>query len=132
MRHSFGTFVLVVFALFFLLTAWSSGVAPKEFAQSLGLTIANADGFNEIRAQYAGFFLVSSVMCVAALAGWISRQSVFILVSVIFGGLIAGRLTSLVLNNGMTSYGSMILALYLVDATGFALAITASILNRKI
>jgi hypothetical protein len=56
MRHSFGTFVLVLIGLFCLFTAWRSGFAPGEFAGGLGLTITSADGYNEVRAQYAGFF----------------------------------------------------------------------------
>ena len=52
----FGTIVLVIATLFFLYTAWSSGIAPVEFAERFGLTVANAGGYNEIRAQYAGFF----------------------------------------------------------------------------
>jgi len=51
----FGTIVLVIATLFFLYTAWSSGIAPVEFAERLGLAAANAGGYNEIRAQYAGF-----------------------------------------------------------------------------
>lgn len=132
MRHSFGTFVLVIVTLFFLFTAWSGGVAPQEFGRRLGLIVANADGYNEIRAQYAGFFLASAAMCIAALAGGVPRQSVFILLSVTFGGLIAGRLTSLVLNRGLTGYGPTILALHIIDAIGFALTITAIMVNRKI
>ena len=41
----FGTIVLVIATLFFLYTAWSSGIAPVEFAERLGLTVANAGGY---------------------------------------------------------------------------------------
>jgi len=38
MRRGFGAFVLIVVALFFLLTAWQSGTAPAHFAErALGL-----------------------------------------------------------------------------------------------
>ncbi len=131
MHHLLGTILLVVVAVFFLFTAWGAGFAPKEFARTLGLTLASADGYNEIRAQYAGFFLASACMCIAALAGGVSRQPVFILLAVTFGGLIAGRLTSLVLNRGVGGYGRTILALYAIDATGFALAIAAILADRR-
>src|SRR5262249_36107106 len=38
----FGTIVLVISTLFFLFTAWRSGTSPAEFAEQLGLNIANA------------------------------------------------------------------------------------------
>jgi hypothetical protein len=131
MRHLFGTVVLVIGALFCLMTAWSSGFAPREFAGRLGLTIASADGYNEIRAQYAGFFLMISAICVAALAGFLSRRSVFIVLAVLFGGLIAGRVVSLFLNRGFGGYGLTILALYGIDATGLILALTAIAVDRQ-
>jgi hypothetical protein len=42
----------------------------------------------------------------------------------IFGGLIFGRLVSLVLNGGLKGYGPTILALYVIDAIGLAVTIT--------
>ena len=130
MRHAFGTFVLVIVSAFFLFTTWSSGRAPGRFAEQLGLAIANAGGSNEIRAQYAGFFLAAATVCVASLTGAVSRQSAYVVLAVAFGGLIAGRLVSLALNGGVAGYSSTILALYAIDAIGFALAITAMAADR--
>ena len=91
MRQAYGSFVLVIITMFFLFTAWSSGTAPAKFAERLGLTVANAGGQNEIRAQYAGFFLAAAVVCAASLAGAVSRLTAFSVPVVIFGGLIGGR-----------------------------------------
>jgi hypothetical protein len=44
--------------------------------------------------------------------------------------LIAGRLVSLALNGGVAGYSSTILALYAIDAIGFALAIAAMAADR--
>jgi hypothetical protein len=132
MRHSFGTFVLVAAVLFCLFTAWSSGFTPKEFAARLGLTIASADGYNEIRAQYSGFFLMTGAICVAAMSGAMSRRSAFIVLAVIFGGLITGRLASLAANRGFGGYTSTILALYAIDATGLILALTAMAIDKGV
>jgi hypothetical protein len=118
--------------VFCLFTAGSSGFAVQQFAHRLGLIVAGPDGYNEIRAQYAGFFLAGAVMCIAALAGRVSRQSVLLLLCVTFGGLLAGRLASLVLNRGLTGYGPTIRVLYLIDAIGFALSITAISVDRKV
>jgi len=131
MRHTFGTFVLVIVTLFFLFTSWSSGTSPERFAERLGLTLTNAGGYNEIRAQYAGFFLAAAVFCGASLAGRVPREAAFSVLAVIFGGLIAGRLVSLGLNKGVEGYGPTILALYAIDAIGFAVSITAIVLNKN-
>ena len=92
MANAFQTSVLTVATLFCLLTTWSSGTAPARFTERLGLAIANTGGYNEIRAQYAGFFLAVAVLCGASLAGVVSRQAAFIVLIVVFGGLIFERL----------------------------------------
>jgi hypothetical protein len=125
MRHGFGTSVLIVAALFCLLTTWSSATAPGSFAQRLGLVIANAAGSNEIRAQYAGFFFAVAAVCAISLTGAVSRQSAYLVLAVVFGGLISGRLVSLVVDGGIAGYTPTILALYAIDSLGFVFAVTA-------
>ena len=132
MEQLFGTTALIVAGLFFLLTTWSSAAAPGEFAAKLGLTIADAGGLNEIRAQYTGFFLAAALACGAALAGWLPRQAAFLMMIVIFGGLIAGRLVSLALDGGIAGYGPTILALHAIDAIGLALAVAALAFSRPL
>jgi hypothetical protein len=127
----FGTIVLAIAALFFLLTAWRSGSAPAEFAARLGLNIATAGGYNEIRAQYAGFFLASALVCTASLVGVVPRQAAFMLLIVAFGGLFAGRVVSLVVDGGVAGYGSTIVGLHAIDAIGLALAIAALVLEHR-
>jgi len=125
MNQVFGTAVLVIATLFCLLTTWRSGTEPNLFAERLGLTVANPGGVNEIRAQYAGFFLVVALLCGASLAGYVSRPVTFTVLIVVFGGLLAGRLVSFLVDGGMTGYGVTIRALYAIDAVGFALALSA-------
>jgi hypothetical protein len=125
MSELFGTFVLTLCGLFFLLTTWRSAAAPATFAARLGLGVVNAGGVNEIRAQYAGFFFAAALVCGAALAGLLARQSALLVIAVIFGGLIGGRLASLAIDRGVAGYGATIRALLVIDAVGFALAIAA-------
>ena len=108
-----------------------SGTDPNLFAERLGLTVANAGGVNEIRSQYSGFFLAAAVVCGVSLAGILSRDISFVVLGTIFGGLIFGRITSLALNGGIAGYGSTILALFAIDTVGFALAVTAFVLNSS-
>jgi hypothetical protein len=88
------------------------------------------DGRNEIRAQYGGFFLAVTVASVLALVGTIPRQTGLLVNAVVFGGLIAGRLTSLVVDRHMDGYGLAIRALFFIDATGFILSIAALSIDR--
>jgi hypothetical protein len=130
MSQVFGTAVLVINVLFCLFTAWSSGARPEDFASKLGLEVVNAGGINEVRAQYSGFFLAVALVCLASLLGWITRQTSFVVVGAVFGGLLAGRLVSLALNGGVFGYGPTIIALYAIDFVGLALAIASFILDN--
>ena len=127
----FGTAVLVINIVFFLLTTWSSATAPESFAAKLGLGIVNAGGINEVRAQYSGFFLAAALVCTASLFGLLSRQTSFVVVGAVFGGLFAGRLVSLALDGGVAGYGPTILALYAIDAIGLVLAVVAYVLDNQ-
>lgn len=129
MRQSFGTFVLTLASLFGILTAWLAAMRPGNFAARLGLAISNAGGINEVRAQYAGFFLAVSLVCIATLFGGLSRQTAFIVLIVVFAGLISGRIVSLVLNHGTSGYPPTILALYAIDSIGLLLSLIALKLN---
>jgi hypothetical protein len=130
MASLFGTAVLIVTALFFISTTWSSFSNPKQFGERLGFTIPGADGLNEIRAQYSGFFLAAALCGALALGGLIPRNTAFVVNATIFGGLIAGRLVSLFLDGGIKKYGPLIRALFAIDALGFALSMIAFMLER--
>jgi hypothetical protein len=84
-----------------------------------------------VRAQYAGFFLAVAMACVAALLGAVPRASAYLVLAVVFGGLIAGRLVSLGLDGGVIGYPPTIRALFAIDAIGFALTATAFVLDRQ-
>ena len=130
MQSIFGTAVLIINVLFCLLTVWRSAIALEGFVEKLGLAIVNADGLNEVRAQYSGFFLAVAVVCLASLAGLLSRQVSFVVMAAVYGGLLAGRLASLALNTGTAGYGQIIVALYFIDAAGLALAVAALALDH--
>jgi Domain of unknown function (DUF4345) len=130
MQQTFGSIVLVIVSLFFFYTAWSSGFQPEKFAQSLGLGIADPGGYAEIRGQYAGFFFMAAVLCIASLFNVTPRSSAYITLAVIFGGLIVGRLAHLAVQGNFAGFGPTIIALYFIDAAGVALAVTALVTDR--
>lgn len=115
----FGTFVLGIGSLFFIGTGLNAFATPAKFAARLGLTLPGADGVNEIRAQYGGFFLIAGLFLAGTLLGPLPRQGGIALMVVIFGGLIAGRLVSLALDRSFAGYGPTIRALFVVDSCGF-------------
>jgi hypothetical protein len=127
MPQIFGSAVLAINILFFLLTTWSSATAPESFAAKLGLGIVSAGGINEVRAQYSGFFLAVALVCTGSLFGLLSRQTSLVILGAVYGGLLAGRLVSLALNGGIAGYGPTILALYVIDAAGLGLALASLI-----
>lgn len=129
MRHIFGSFVLLFMSFFGILTSLLAALRPSDFASRLGLAIANPGGINEIRAQYAGFFLAVSVVCIASLFGAVPRPSAFVVLIVVFAGLISGRLVSLALNHGTAGYSPTILALVFFDSLGLLLSLAALALN---
>jgi hypothetical protein len=130
MRDKIGLSVLVVGALFCLLTAWLSATSPVVFAERLGLKVLNAGGINEIRAQYAGFFFAVAVACTAALLGFLSREFAYLILITVFGGLLAGRIVSVIMNWGIEGYGPTIVSLYVIDTVGLTLAVTAYIVSK--
>ena len=99
-------------------------------AEDLGLSIINAGGRNEIMAQYTCLFLAMAAVCAAALVGAVPRQAALIVLAVIFGGLLVGRLVSLPLNGGIAGYSRTIVSLYAIDAVGLALTAAALVLNN--
>ena len=121
----FGTVVLSATSLFSLATSGNSFVTPGKFGERLGFAMVGADGLNEIRAQYGGFFLAVAVVAGAALAGLIPRQAGLLVTGTVFGGLIFGRLVSLGLDGGIKHYGGTIRALFVIDSIGLAAAIAA-------
>ena len=71
-----------------------------------------------------------AVTCLAALIGIVPREAAYIVLAVVFGGLLAGRLASLGLDGSMAGYTQTVVALYAIDTLGCALAGTALVLDR--
>lgn len=119
------TIVLAIGAAFFLFTSVYALAKPAQFAKPLGLALPGADGLNEVRAQYGGFFLISGLAVAASLVGRIPREWGLVVLVVTFGGLICGRLLALIAERSFARYGATIRALFLIDSCGFLLSIFA-------
>jgi len=125
MGQMVGTVILAGAAVFFLGTSVAAFVSPAMFGARLGFTMAGADGLNEVRAQYGGFFLAAAIVSVAGLTGAVPRSGALLVMAVVFGGLIFGRLVSLALDRGFTGYGATIRALFAIDTVGLVAALVA-------
>ena len=82
--------------------------------------------------QYLIAFLAAALVCTASLFGQLSRQTSFVVLGAIYGGLLAGRLVSFGLNAGVAGYGPTILVLYAVDAIGLSLAVASFVLENQL
>ena len=125
MNTMVGTGLLGFATLLCLGTTVAAFARPEVFANALGLAVANAGGANEIRSQYAGFFLMVGIACVAALTGSIPRPAGYLVTLVVFGGLFTGRVVSVALNHGFDGYPPVVRWLVLIDFLGSALSIVA-------
>jgi hypothetical protein len=129
MAYPLSTIYLALAALFFLGSGAYATSKPQQFAAALDLTTVRAGGLNEVRAQYGGLFLVLGMACALATFGIMERRFVLGAVALTFGGVIIGRLFGLVLDRGLAGYGPTVRNLFLVDATGCALAVAALVLE---
>jgi len=129
MTHPLSTIYLALAALFFLGTGAVAMSQPQRFAAALDLATVRAGGLNEVRAQYGGFFVMLGAACTLAMLGIVDRRLGLGVAAITFGGIIAGRLLGLVIDGGVAGYGPTIRRLFLVDATGSALAVAALLLE---
>ena len=129
MTHPLSTIYLAVTGLFFLGSGALALARPRQFADRLDLAMARAGGLNEVRAQYGGFFLMLGSVCALAALGAVDRRFGLGVAAVTMGGVIGGRLLGLAVDRDLTGYGPMIRTLFLVDATGCALAVAALVLE---
>ncbi len=120
--------VLIVFGLFFLFTGVISFSRPAPFARTLGLETDGRSGAIEIRAQYGGFFFAAGL---SQFAPSITLLTALTIGLVVFGGLILGRLCSLVVDPGGERPLPTIRALYWIDSAGALFAVVCLYLAAR-
>lgn len=114
----------LLFGLFFLFTGVTSFIRPKRFAETLGLSTLGASGLVEVRAQYGGFFTIAGIAQFAPFFDVLEFADAFFISSVIFVGLILGRVGALAFKEQSASLLPMIQALFLIDGVGAALSLS--------
>ena len=113
-------FQRIVLGLGLIVTAYISVralSAPEDVLASFGLIVDGADGRNEIRGQYGGFFGAVAVVMVLSLFGRLTERFGLSLLLITVGGVLAGRVLSIVIEGPaiLSTYSSGIKILIIAD-----------------
>ena len=123
-------FAKIVLGLGALIAAYIGSVAlssPAGVLADYGLVVADANGRNEIRGQYGGFFIVLAGVMLASLLGKLPKKFGLGVFLMTVGGVFLGRMLSLVFEGPtvFASYSPAIKALFAIDLTLSLLAFFA-------
>lgn len=102
--------VLIIGILVAGMIAFRALIAPEALLANIGIALTNADGRNEIRAQYGGFYLAVTIALLLSLFGRLSAGFGLGLLLVAVGGILLGRLASIVIEGPavFASYSTVI------------------------
>ena len=128
----FSRLVLLLGAVIAAYISYSTMVNPQEAVSDFGLMIDSADGRNEIRGQYGGFFGAVALVMVLSLFRLLPVRFGLGLLLVTVGGVLVGRLASLVFEGPaiFTEYSTSIQTYYAVDIILVLLTLIALLRNR--
>ena len=123
-------FAKIILALGALVAFYIGFVAvtnPTGVLSDYGLVVSDANGRNEIRGQYGGFFMVLGGVMIASLIGKLPQKFGLGVFLMTVGGVFLGRVSSLLLEGPavFTTYSSGIKALFAIDLLLTVLAILA-------
>lgn len=124
MKH-LTTTVLILGLIAALYIATKAIVSPETVLSNLGISIIDANGRNEIRGQYGGFFSAIALMLVFALMNTLSRTLALQVLLITIGGVLFGRLLTIAIE-GVTvveHYSPILKAFIVFDLVMFVLLI---------
>jgi hypothetical protein len=128
----FPVIVLALAGLLSIVIGVRGLLAPEELGVALGYALPGADALNEVRAQYGGLFLTVGTICELAIFRVVPRQAALMLLATVFGGILFGRIFSLLADGGFAVYGRTIQLLYAVDLIGLVAALAALVAERAL
>ncbi|MEO1137075.1 MAG: DUF4345 family protein [Pseudomonadota bacterium] len=107
-------------------------VAPEAALGDYGVIAMGPDGRNEIRAQYGGFYFAVAVVLILSAAGRLPERFGLGLLLVSVGGVLLGRLASLVIEGPaiFAQYSDGLKLFYAVDIVLVLLAVMALMQKR--
>lgn len=101
--------------------------APEDVLSSFGLIVEGADGRNEVRGQYGGFFGAVAIALLLSVTGRIPQRFGLGILLVTVGGVLSGRLLSIMIEGPgiLTTYSTGIKTFIVVDIIIVVLATLA-------
>ena len=122
-------FAKSILALGALISAFIGFAALKDpnLLTDYGIVVSDANGRNEIRGQYGGFFIALAGVMMASLLGKLPKKFGLGVFLMTIGGVLLGRVLSLVLEGPavFATYSTDIKTLFAVDLTLTILAFLA-------
>jgi len=111
------TFVLILGALASLYISIKALIGPETVLANFGISVNDANGRNEIRGQYGGFFAAIAITLILALANKVSKLFALRVLLVTIGGVLFGRLLSIVIEgvSVVEAYSASLNAFILFD-----------------
>ena len=113
----FAKIVLAIGALMAVFIGYTAISNPAGILTDYGIIVSDANGRNEIRGQYGGFFIVLAGVMLASLLGKLPQKFGLGVFLMTISGVLLGRIFSLVLEGPAVfmAYSSGIKALFAID-----------------
>ena len=123
----FAKFVLALGALVAFFIGYMALSNPAGVLTDYGVIVSDANGRNEIRGQYGGYFIVLAGVMIASLLGKLPQKFGLGVFMMTVGGILLGRIASLIIEGPavFATYSPGIKALLAIDLTLTLLAFFA-------
>jgi hypothetical protein len=110
---------LIIVGLNFIGVGLYNLAQPVDGASIFEIVLANVSSINEIRANYGGMHLLLGLFLIHGAFKMHIQRTALLVVALFTGGLVLGRITSLVVDG---SPNEVVWALFIVEAVGFLVA----------
>lgn len=107
--------LLLLSGLVFAGVGFISLVSPQTGVDPLGLQLVTINSLNEIRANYGGMHLLLGLFMLGAAVRDIWQRQALLIIALFTGGLVLGRVTSIVVDG---TPDAMIWSFLLIEAVG--------------
>lgn len=107
--------LLLLSGLVFAGVGLTSLVSPQTGVDPLGLQLVTINSLNEIRANYGGMHLLLGLFMLGGAVRDIWQRQALLIIALFTGGLVLGRVTSLLVDG---TPDSVILSFLLIEAVG--------------
>jgi len=125
------SFVLALSGLALIGVGWTGLTDPAGLMRPLGISLDVPSAHNEVRAAYGGMHAALGLFLVVAAARPALRSTGLWVNACIMGGLVAGRLASLVVDGPAGGFVLLLLAVEALAAIASGLALASGLSTRS-